>query len=245
VRVINLLAGAAFSLSATVALAADGVGEAMAVVDAARASGQIGERTLAVGSRVFVGDLVATDDAGEAQLLFADGTRMVVGANSSLVIDEFLFRGDAAANKFAVRALGGAFRFISGEGGDDGYSIRTPTATIGVRGTAFDFTVSPSGETKVVLLAGTAVLCSDTGGCATLSDMCELAHTDQGGVPTVVADEHDRALQTMSEFPFQRSQTSLLNDFRTGGGDCGSEVAVTNAILRQLPSELQNNPSPN
>ena len=96
------------------ALAAEGIGEAMAVVDAASASGQVGKRTLAVGSRVFIGDLVSTDAIGEAQLLFSDGTRMVVGANSSLVIDELVFRSKAPENKFAVRVLGGAFRFISG-----------------------------------------------------------------------------------------------------------------------------------
>ena len=85
---------------------------------------------MAVGVSIYVGDLVATDSDGEAQLLFQDGTRMVVGPNSSLVIEEFLFRSTAAENKFAVRALGGAFRFISGEGGDTGFKILTPTAAI-------------------------------------------------------------------------------------------------------------------
>jgi hypothetical protein len=114
------------------AQAAGGVGKAMAVIDAASASGQVGERTLTVGAEVFIGDLVATDTVGEAQLLFSDGTRMVVGANSSLMIDQFVFRGKAMENKFAVRALAGAFRFISG---DSGFTIQTPTATIGGRGT--------------------------------------------------------------------------------------------------------------
>jgi hypothetical protein len=131
---VSILLAAALSFSATAVLAADGVGEAIAVIDSATVSGQIGDRTLAIGSAVYVGDLVETDGIGEAQLLFADGTRMVVGSNSSLIIEEFLFRSSAAENKFAVKALGGAFRFISGENGDTNYQITTPTGTIGVRG---------------------------------------------------------------------------------------------------------------
>ena len=144
-KILNLIAVAGLSLSTTSALAGDGVGEAVAVIDAASATGLVGERTLAVGSRVFIGDLVKTDGVGEAQLLFADGTKMVVGANSSLVIDEILFRSDASENKFAVRALGGAFRFISGNSGDSSYSIRTPTATIGVTALSADGVGSSSG----------------------------------------------------------------------------------------------------
>jgi hypothetical protein len=133
-RISTILMAAAVSVAAATAAQAEGAGTAVAVIDQADASGQVGDRTLAVGSKVYVGDVVMTDGAGEAQLLFDDGTRMVVGANSSLVIEEFLFREKAAENTFAVRALGGAFRFISGDIPADNYVIRTPTGTIGVRG---------------------------------------------------------------------------------------------------------------
>ena len=133
-KILNAIVTVAYVLSSSTALAAGSVGRALAVIDIANVSAQVGDRILAVGSDVFLGDLVTTDSAGQAQLLFDDGTRMVVGANSSLVIEEFLFRGKAAENTFAVRALGGAFRFISGDSGAQNYVIRTPTGTIGVRG---------------------------------------------------------------------------------------------------------------
>ena len=144
-KILKAIVAVTYTLSATTSLAANGVGKAMAVIEAANISGEVGSRTLVVGSDVFIGDLVKTDAVGEAQLLFADGTRMVVGANSSLVIDEILFRSDAAENKFAVRALGGAFRFISGNSGDATYSIRTPTATIAATALSADGVGSPSG----------------------------------------------------------------------------------------------------
>ncbi len=223
-RILTVVTAAAVSLSATTALAAEGVGEAMAVIDAASASGQVGERTLAVGSRVFIGDLLATDAIGEAQLLFTDGTRMVVGPNSSLVIDEFLFRGDAAENRFAVRALGGAFRFISGDSGDHGYSIQTPSGTIGVRGTAFDLTVTRSGGTKLVLLQGIATFCAEGGDCATVATPCGLL-TNTGRKVEEIEAGNGRVQETRRHFPYMTSQSSLLEPFRLDRHGCTADAA--------------------
>jgi hypothetical protein len=226
-KIAAVLCAATASLTAMQAFAGDGVGEAMAVIDAASVSGQVGQRTLAVGASVFIGDVVATDTVGEAQLMFRDGTRMVVGPSSSLVIDEFVFRGGAAENKFSVRALGGAFRFISGESGDKGYTIRTPSVTIGVRGTAFDFTVTPGGQTNLVLLKGAATLCADDGPCTTVETPCGLVRTTPG--KAVEADENDTisVRQTRKNFPYLTSQSTLREDFRLNGQECASDAAET------------------
>jgi len=226
-RILTVITAAAVSLSATTAPAAEGIGEAMAVIDAASVSGQVGERTLVVGSKVFIGDLVATDAAGEAQLLFSDGTRMVVGPNSALVIDEFVFRGNAAENRFAVRALGGVYRFISGDSGDRNYSIQTPSATIGVRGTAFDFTVTPEGETKLVLLQGIATLCGEGNDCATVATPCGLLHTESGQDVEEIETADGRVQETRTHFPYMTSQSSLLEPFRLDRRGCTADAAGT------------------
>ena len=225
-KILSILMAAAFSVAATAAAQADGVGRAVAVIDAATASGQIGDRALAVGSAVYVGDLVQTDGGGEAQLLFDDGTRMVVGANSSLVIEEFLFRGKAAENRFAVRALSGAFRFISGDSGDENYTIRTPTGTIGVRGTAFDFTVAPEGGTKLLLLAGEATLCGESGACATVATPCGLLRTDDGRQVAEIAAAHGRAEEARRSFPLLTMQSRLLEPYRVEGQACTAEMTA-------------------
>lgn len=147
------------------AWAAEEIGEALAVADSATASGAGGDRQLASGSQVYLGDTIATDAEGEAQLLFSDGTRMVVGPNSQMVLDEYVFRSGAAENKFAVRALGGAFRFFTGESPSDAYEIHTPSGTMGVRGTSFDIAVT-TGKTKVLLYEGGVVLCGIENPCA-------------------------------------------------------------------------------
>jgi hypothetical protein len=225
-KILNAFVAVAYTLSATPSLAANGIGKAMAVIEAANVSGEAGNRTLVVGADVFVGDLVKTDTIGEAQLLFTDGTRMVVGANSSLVIDEFLFRGDATENKFAVRALGGAFRFISGESGDDNYAITTPSGTIGVRGTAFDFTVSPE-DTKVLLLEGEATLCeNDENGnkdkdCQTVATPCAMLRTndDEDKVEEVTEGKQE---EIDENFPYVKSDAELREDFQVVGHGCAT-----------------------
>jgi hypothetical protein len=116
-------------------------GTAVAVLQQSILTSSGQQRVLAEGAPVTTGDVVQTGPNGQAQLLFEDGTRIVVGRNSNLVIETALFRADRTAERFAINALRGSFRFISGRSASAAYSIRTPTATIGVRGTTFDFTV--------------------------------------------------------------------------------------------------------
>lgn len=196
------------------------VGEAQAVIASASAAGEIGERVLATGAVVHLGDLVSTDGTGEVQLLFRDQTRMVVGANSSLVIDQFLFRGGTADNSFAARALGGAFRFIGGNKGETDYQIRTPSATIGVRGTAFDFTVDPRGGTELMLLEGVASLCGDGGGCAMIAESCGIVAAAPGERARTMLNERERARRASVAFPFARDEERLLTGFRLQAGRC-------------------------
>ena len=162
---MHLAASLALVIAFNTAAAADGIGEAVAVIDQASTKGTVGEQALSVGMKVFLGDLVKTDSGGEAQILFDDGTRMVIGPNSELMLDDFAFRAGATENKFIVRAFNGAFRFITGEAQKDAYLIQTPSATIGVRGTIFDFSVT-STETNLLLLHGGANVCGNNGKCA-------------------------------------------------------------------------------
>ena len=249
-KILNAIVTVAYTLSATTALAADGIGKAMAVIPVAKISGETGLRELSVDSDVFVGDLVQTDAGGEAQLLFDDGTRMVVGANSSLVIEEFLFRGTAAENRFVVRALGGAFRFISGDTGDQNYVIHTPTATIGVRGTAFDFTVTPGEGTRLILLEGEVQLCdeddADGEDCVTVATPCSVLRTKgkDGTVEEIPAGQ-DRQDANEEKFPYVTDQSDLRVDFQVAGHSCAPGRGQGIPSFVKLPSEAQNNPSRN
>jgi len=118
------------------------------------------DRTLVVGADISVGERIVTGPSGRVQVLFADQTRLVVGPGSALLIESYLMNGDTA-DKFAINALAGTFRFISGNSPKSAYSIETPTAAIAVRGTKFD--VSVAGDLAWIFAEGNALLGQDDG----------------------------------------------------------------------------------
>lgn len=132
--------GIAFlSMAAALAVSANGVhaessGIVLAVVQQSEADGDTGRRTLQVEAPVFAGDRIITGPVGEAQVRFRDETKLVVGPNSTLVIDAFVFADEDTARQISIEAVRGAFRFIAGSSPKDAYKITTPTATIGIRG---------------------------------------------------------------------------------------------------------------
>jgi hypothetical protein len=109
-------------------------GVVLAVVQQSEADGQTGKRTLLVEAPVYSGDHIITGPTGQAQVKFRDDTKLVVGPNSMMIIDAFVFSDQDSARQISINAVKGAFRFITGKSPKDAYSITTPTATIGVRG---------------------------------------------------------------------------------------------------------------
>jgi len=109
-------------------------GIVIAVVQSSEADGDTGRRVLNPEAPVYSGDEIITGPIGEAQVRFRDNTRLVVGPNSMMVIDAFVFTNDDTARQISINAVRGAFRFITGNSPKDAYRISTPTATIGVRG---------------------------------------------------------------------------------------------------------------
>jgi hypothetical protein len=109
-------------------------GIVLAVVQQAVIDAKTGKTTLMPANPVYSGDRIVTGQVGNAQIRFRDDTKLVVGPNSMLLIDAFVFNKDDTARQVSISALKGAFRFISGNSPKDVYKITTPTATIGIRG---------------------------------------------------------------------------------------------------------------
>lgn len=117
-----------------------------------------------VGDSVYRDQIIRTAADSSAVLVFLDKSSMAVGPQSEVRLDEFVFKGGART----VDTVKGFFRFISGPGGDGhNYNVRTPHATIAVRGTTFDVRVTAAG-TAVVLHAGAVDVCS-AGECRSLT----------------------------------------------------------------------------
>lgn len=99
-----------------------------------------------VRERVSLGNPIHTGGASHVQILLLDGTTFQIGANARVVIDRFVYDPARSASAVGAEVAQGSFRFISGSAthqrpGESG--VRTPAASIGVRGTIVEGAVGP------------------------------------------------------------------------------------------------------
>ncbi|MBD2748150.1 FecR domain-containing protein [Microvirga sp. BT688] len=161
------------------------VGSATAVVPAV--TGRLGnaERTIQVGDAVFFNQRIQSASVGETNLEFLDKTRLTVGPGAEVVLDRFVYDPNRGASEVAIGLVKGAVRFVSGTAPKDAYTIRTPTALLGIRGTQLRFQVQ--GEyTSVLVEEGAARMCHRTRHCTRITDArCKCMDLDLGSAATV------------------------------------------------------------
>ena len=212
-------------------------GKALGVDPAAAVETKVDSKTLTVGADIFIGDRVVTGAEGQVQIKFSDQTELVVGPNSALLIEDYLLREDDSPGKFAINALSGTFRFTTGRAPKDRYVIQTPTGTIGVRGTSFDFN-SNTQETRVLLYHGQVVLCNLDDTCVTLDDTCELGAYDLGKSEILghTDDFKGAAREDLkASFIYAQSQAPLLGAFRVEEAkECFQKGFVANTPAESL-----------
>lgn len=113
---------------------------------------------LTAGDTVYRNEVVRTGADSTAKLVFLDSTNLGVGPVSRVRLDQFVYVGEANGQKMAVNLAKGVFRFTTGALDKKAYTISTPTAGIGVRGTVLDIRVQGA-LTRVTLVEGQALVC--------------------------------------------------------------------------------------
>jgi len=227
-------AGVVFALFGPMqAFSAEPVGQATLI--RTEVSGETGP--LVVRSPVHRDERIRTSQSGLGQFIFKDGTKLAVGAGSTVVIDKFVYDDSASVKRLSIKAAKGTFRWISGNSASSAYSIVTPAGTIGVRGTAFDFYVGPNGTTAIVLLNGAASFCGP-GGCKQLRQQCDCVVATRGGRMTDPSKVDRSTLQTLSN---PRALPFLSGDQQLSGALGGIRTSCGLASLRQ---DRQDRPRP-
>lgn len=168
----------AFLCGISTSFAATKIGDVAGVIGSPTASGAGGDRTLEGGSDLFEGDVVKVT-IGNAQIILEDGTKLVVGPDSTLELKQYLKRGKRV-EKIAIRTLHGTFRFISGKSAKKVYDIKTASATIGIRGTGFDFWDRK--KTGVIVMLGAVQMRGFNGKLVSMTDNCDLGVAGDGEV---------------------------------------------------------------
>ncbi len=116
-------------------------------------TGEIAEkvRHLVVKDSVYLNEVIATGANSATEIDFLDGTKISLGPNVRMTLDKFVFDPKPGRSTFVMTATEGVLRFFSGNLENSAYVIKTPTATIGIRGTIFTVVVLPDGTTAVTL----------------------------------------------------------------------------------------------
>ncbi len=114
-----------------------------------------------VNTTVEMNDAVSTARA-KAQLTFEDKTTVKLTEHSKIIIDDFVYDPKKGAGKLGMKMALGTARYASGQiakNNPQQVAIKTPTASIAVRGTDFSMTVDELGRSLVMLLPS----CDDKG----------------------------------------------------------------------------------
>lgn len=119
----------------------------------------------ALGSDLESKDTIVTSTTSKAQLTFKDNTIITVGKQSRFSIEEYLFdTADSSNAKFNV--ISGTVRAMSGKIGKiapEKFTVKTKTATIGIRGTDFVVHVADDGTISIFCLQGSIIVRDSNG----------------------------------------------------------------------------------
>jgi hypothetical protein len=138
------------------------IGAAVKTIDEVQGVTDRGEQVIAPGTEVYVNEVVKTGVSGKAELLFADRTNMAVGPMTTIRLDKFVYDPSGGSGDVVVELTNGTFRFITGVQPPRNYKIVTPYATMGIRGTEFVVTVTPSGI-QISVTSGEVTVTTSTG----------------------------------------------------------------------------------
>jgi len=200
------------------------------------AAGIIGDVILQTGNAVIEQDgedVKAEDDLdifqyntvktgkGKVAIGFIDDTRVDVTEHSKLIIDEFVYDPNTKKGSLSLKAALGTIRYASGQIAKTSpteVQIKTPTATIGVRGTDFTMTVDEIGSSTIILLPS-----CDTNGFCFVGEIT--VESDAGQVIMNTAFQAT-TVDTISSKPLPPVILSLEENF------------ITNLLIISQPREI-------
>lgn len=186
--------------------------------------------------------LETLEDSG-ALVRFVDDSKLSLGAKSKVLIDEFVFDPAHAKGNALIEISAGTLRWVTGDMPKGGTVIKTPTATLVLRGTDVVVHVHPDGTTDTTVYDGKVeahnnltnqVTTLDPGDGATLGRDGTTSHdqTDNGDDDTEQEaangqdnpPEHRRSDSMRAQRPEKPEATSSSSsDDSDGDGDDGDD----------------------
>ena len=170
---------------------------------------------------IFSNDTVKTGK-GQVAIEFLDETRVDITQHSKLIIDDFVYDPNQKTGKLSLKATLGTVRYASGQiakNSAQNISIKTPTATVSVRGTDFAMTIDEIGSSTIILLPS----CDGNGNCF----VGEISVESDAG--QVILNQAFQATQV--DTPESNPLKPVLLDL--------NESLINNLLIVQKPAKLE------
>jgi hypothetical protein len=185
-------------------------------------------RDLMKGAEINAGDSIATGD-GRIHIRFTDGAYMSLQPNTSFKVETYTFNGKADGQEKGVfNLVKGGLRTISGfigKGKRENYELRTKTATIGIRGTAYS--ANQTDDTLTVSVGQGLIAVTNEGGSLTIgAGQSAIVHSSK--LSPEMTDQ--KALEPKSEKQqdaLPTDQVAAAGEQRAHGGGLKDLTTVT------------------
>lgn len=123
---------------------AESIGVVTIVHGRAEAVSAEGTRTLSRGDDVYQGEKIHTGPESALEITLADETVLSQGEDSTMVLDTYVYDPETSQGEAVISLMKGTFRSVTGkivDSNPDAYSLQSPLAEIGIRGTTTGHTV--------------------------------------------------------------------------------------------------------
>lgn len=185
---------------------------------------------LSVGDPIFEGDIIESGDGGGVGMVMLDESVISMADNAKMVLDEAIYDASAEDGNMHVTALQGVFTIVSGliaKSDPDAMVLKTPVATIGIRGTQLAIDVGDGESLEVVLLEeadgfiGEAVI-TNSGGVSLLNEPFQMTRVeDEATAPAPVStgDRVDVVSRYHDALAVLPTQGTNANDYGVSNND--------------------------
>jgi hypothetical protein len=169
-----------------------------------------------------------------------DDTKLALGPGSRLVLDKFVYDSDKKAGSIVLDLTKGAFRFITGVASKPTYLIRTPNASITVRGTIrFDLFILPDTTVWLLLHQG-AIEVTAKGVCHVLDQPGQLLRVTSNGIVGVPVNW--KGLPGHDDVPFDTAFPFVANAQQIDPVPVMERAVIVDGTFPDAPLKACTNP---
>lgn len=212
-----LLCSVAFFATPSVVLS----GEAVTVDQRVHVTRSAAAGLLGPGTQIRTGDRITTDQNGLAQIVFPDGTKLVIGPNTMMRVEDYSLGAQGQVRRVRLNATRGSFRFIAGTN-IAAYSVQTPGGLVRPQNGTVDVAAGGTRGAYVVTLGGEALMCDAHHRCTIVRGNCTFASADgAGGFGLASTNGRERRQLLQELFPNIINQSRLTSGFEASVQACG------------------------